>query len=432
MNYVQTLWARIWGSGRGSQPLQARSAAAATSSELKRASSKGFGPQFILNSHPLPQKDAENIDPSGQFWGAIWEALNGISAFPDSLSASIVNTSKVHEKNEHSLRTQVLVAEVTLHRSSVRLIRDQRNKEGETSSEEHKQTTEGKYGLEFDFDASVPCMVRIFWCARERFGSSEPRFLSASASTFGPFQVGQNQHFFVPPNSLFDPSDFNPQGLFTPNSAPQKPPQTARSPGAADSAVTAHAPGSPDSIDLEVGHAEHKHPDVIIPASTPKNTVYPLVIVLECIEEGKNTQGQCQVTYFTLVQSANDYIEVKLIKQKMIIKDCSFAILDVYGFAEQRREDPDSEDVTNEAETSRECTVCLSEMKDTMVLPCRHLCLCKTCGERLRLQGRNAQGELISPNNSRGRNNLPKCPICRQVFHSIVQVTLARQSVAVA
>ena len=59
----------------------------------------------------------------------------------------------------------------------------------------------------------------------------------------------------------------------------------------------------------------------------------------------------------------------------------------------------------------------MSENKDTIVLPCRHLCLCNTCADLLRMQGRvnettpTAQGP-------------PKCPICRQVFHSLISVTL--------
>ncbi len=28
-----------------------------------------------------------------------------------------------------------------------------------------------------------------------------------------------------------------------------------------------------------------------------------------------------------------------------------------------------------------ECVVCLSDMKDTIILPCKHLCLCSDCGE---------------------------------------------------
>ena len=36
-------------------------------------------------------------------------------------------------------------------------------------------------------------------------------------------------------------------------------------------------------------------------------------------------------------------------------------------------------------DTGAECVVCMSDMRDTLILPCRHLCLCNTCADSLRL-----------------------------------------------
>jgi hypothetical protein len=41
-----------------------------------------------------------------------------------------------------------------------------------------------------------------------------------------------------------------------------------------------------------------------------------------------------------------------------------------------------------------ECVVCMTEARDVMVLPCRHMCLCRGCADTLRQQSH-------------------KCPICR-------------------
>lgn len=41
-----------------------------------------------------------------------------------------------------------------------------------------------------------------------------------------------------------------------------------------------------------------------------------------------------------------------------------------------------------------DCVVCLSEKRDTTVLPCRHMCMCYDCAQQLRFAGN-------------------KCPICR-------------------
>jgi hypothetical protein len=57
--------------------------------------------------------------------------------------------------------------------------------------------------------------------------------------------------------------------------------------------------------------------------------------------------------------------------------------------------------------SQKECVVCMSEAKDTLVLPCRHLCLCGGCAQVLRMQGR-------TPTGAPSRQGRPKCPICRQ------------------
>ena len=60
---------------------------------------------------------------------------------------------------------------------------------------------------------------------------------------------------------------------------------------------------------------------------------------------------------------------------------------EIYGLAPQK--DADYEDAEGQ-----DCVICMSERRDTMVLPCRHLCLCKDCSKALRTQTH-------------------KCPICR-------------------
>jgi len=62
-----------------------------------------------------------------------------------------------------------------------------------------------------------------------------------------------------------------------------------------------------------------------------------------------------------------------------------------------------------EEEDSTECVICMSDARDTMVLPCRHLCLCNPCAEVLRFQAN-------------------KCPICRAPFHSLLQIRVARKT----
>lgn len=47
-----------------------------------------------------------------------------------------------------------------------------------------------------------------------------------------------------------------------------------------------------------------------------------------------------------------------------------------------------------ETDDDNTCVICLTEDRDTAVMPCRHLCLCKGCADEL-------------------RKHTPKCPVCR-------------------
>ena len=74
---------------------------------------------------------------------------------------------------------------------------------------------------------------------------------------------------------------------------------------------------------------------------------------------------------------------------------CRFICLTLFSFF-QPSDDENSDN-------SNECVVCLSDLRDTLILPCRHLCLCNSCADTLRYQANN-------------------CPICRlrKKFYIIV------------
>lgn len=55
----------------------------------------------------------------------------------------------------------------------------------------------------------------------------------------------------------------------------------------------------------------------------------------------------------------------------------------------------------------QDCIVCQSEPRDTMVLPCRHMCLCSGCSEYIR---------------TRIQHHSYKCPICRKRISRMMRV----------
>uniref|UniRef100_A0A7S4Q368 RING-type domain-containing protein n=1 Tax=Alexandrium monilatum TaxID=311494 RepID=A0A7S4Q368_9DINO len=63
----------------------------------------------------------------------------------------------------------------------------------------------------------------------------------------------------------------------------------------------------------------------------------------------------------------------------------------------------------------QDCVICMSEMRDTAVLPCRHMCLCGGCAETMR---------------SRVQYRSYRCPICRERVASLLQISQAEATEA--
>lgn len=64
---------------------------------------------------------------------------------------------------------------------------------------------------------------------------------------------------------------------------------------------------------------------------------------------------------------------------------------------QQQGSDEDTDD------NGSECVICMCDVRDTLILPCRHLCLCNGCADSLRYQANN-------------------CPICRAPFRALLQI----------
>lgn len=51
----------------------------------------------------------------------------------------------------------------------------------------------------------------------------------------------------------------------------------------------------------------------------------------------------------------------------------------------------------------------MCDVRDTLILPCKHLCLCNSCADSLRYQANN-------------------CPICRAPFRALLQIRALQKS----
>ena len=108
---------------------------------------------------------------------------------------------------------------------------------------------------------------------------------------------------------------------------------------------------------------------------------YPIVITIETVYpdnyKGKGRKN-IQYTYGQFQKDGPNNIRFKFLKQKLLYNNQIMDLNDIYGI-------DNTAAVNREDEAQKECVVCYTTTKDTVVLPCRHMCLCIDCSQIVRM-----------------------------------------------
>eukprot|EP00047_Mylnosiga_fluctuans_P013015 m.28865 g.28865 ORF g.28865 m.28865 type:complete len:434 (-) comp4604_c0_seq1:229-1530(-) len=238
---------------------------------------------------------------------------------------------------------------LNLHKESLRLVRHARQAD--------KLSV---YHVEFLFDSDVSCEISVLVDAHEQDNTEGlPRFqcvLSTQAISCGP---GSNQLFSYPDLELNLGAYRN--GL----------------------AYTAGA-GIPVVVLMTVSRASER----LYVQESDADELSPLA------------RPHCLATFAALEADGPDGgLTLRPLAQRLYANGAVFLLRELYGLEHKAASGPDDE-------SDGDCLVCMSEPRDTLVLPCRHLCLCRGCAEVLRYQS-------------------SRCPICRAPFHSLLQLRVA-------
>lgn len=113
---------------------------------------------------------------------------------------------------------------------------------------------------------------------------------------------------------------------------------------------------------------------------------------------------QSQSTYASLRRDEQGGWACAVLKQTIQVGARSFELQEIYGIDQSANggsETAKADDLDEDG--GRECVICMTEPRDTTVLPCRHMCMCNKCAKVLRLQTN-------------------KCPICRCPVDSLLQI----------
>lgn len=156
----------------------------------------------------------------------------------------------------------------------------------------------------------------------------------------------------------------------------------------------------------------------------PREIPLAVRLVLDCeatAAEGENDEAleerSVHYTYISL-QKANALDSPKaeevderppwsahVIGQKLEHSGQCFILHEVFGAGptgERSETNAPRQSLAHELEGNTDCVICLSEPRDTAVLPCRHMCFCSYCAGIVRLQ-------------------CDRCPVCRQKVQSLLQ-----------
>jgi len=214
-----------------------------------------------------------------------------------------------------------------------------------------------KYNIEFTFDCDVRVSITVYYLCVEELVSGglvlTPKDKSVTSPTYQ-FRRGAGQ-VFNQPDHTFTPENF-------------------------ESELLSYVPG----MDL-------------------------LPVAVHCVAEEGDEPRQSHLTIGIVEKQSDGQWALKAIKQKLFVDGLCYLLQEIYGIENKiveggyGGEDDDIED------TGAECVVCMSDMRDTLILPCRHLCLCYTCADSLRYQANN-------------------CPICRAPFRALLQIRALAKS----
>ncbi|XP_031634588.1 probable E3 ubiquitin-protein ligase MGRN1 [Contarinia nasturtii] len=249
--------------------------------------------------------------------------------------------------------TKTLKSLINIRKESVRFVKasdsTQKNSNGSTNEPCHS------YNIEFVFDADAKCAIQIFYFCTEEVTATGltyvPRDPKMTSDVYH-CKRGVNQTF-LQTSHVFNPTLY--------------------------------------SNDLSY---------------SSDRDVYPIVI--QCVaDEGPDDSKQSHTTICVVDHHSDGTFGLRALKQKIFVDGLCYLLQEIYGIENKCNNKVNIDDETED--NSGECVICMSDTRDTLILPCRHLCLCNSCADSLRYQANN-------------------CPICRAPFRALLQIRAVQKS----
>ncbi|KAL1132335.1 hypothetical protein AAG570_010291 [Ranatra chinensis] len=214
------------------------------------------------------------------------------------------------------------------------------------------------FNIEFTFDSDARTSITIYYFSTEEVTPNgviyTPRDSTITSETFH-YKRGANQQF-IQPSHIFDPSRFTDEELLY----------------------------------------------------NPDKEIVPIAI--HCVaQEGPDETRQSHTCIAVVERHTDGSYVIKALKQKIFVDGLCYLLQEIYGIENKNIENPKSGSEVDTEDNGSECVICMCDVRDTLILPCRHLCLCNSCADSLRYQANN-------------------CPICRAPFRALLQIRALQKS----
>lgn len=207
------------------------------------------------------------------------------------------------------------------------------------------------YNIEFTFDCDARCAITVYYFCTEEVTPTGvvyyPRDPAMNSQTYH-YKKGANQQF-CQISHVFDPSKYPEEDLIY----------------------------------------------------NPDREIIPIAIYC-VVDEGQEEIRQSHTTIAVVEKHSDGTYVLKALKQKLFVDGLCYLLQEIYGIENKNLDTKPSSDEETE-DGGSECVICMCDVRDTLILPCRHLCLCNSCADSLRYQANN-------------------CPICRAPFRALLQI----------
>ncbi|KAK8337269.1 hypothetical protein V6Z12_A09G173200 [Gossypium hirsutum] len=122
-------------------------------------------------------------------------------------------------------------------------------------------------------------------------------------------------------------------------------------------------------------------------------SIYHLAVKAEALPVNQSGPDGNQAVF----EKEKGEYHARVVKQILWVNGMRYELQEIYGIGNSVDNGVDAND------PGKECVICLSEPRDTTVLPCRHMCMCSSCAKVLRCQTN-------------------RCPICRQPVERLLEI----------